>query len=33
MPGNARFYTDNIDKCPENVKYEEKEKFPLKLLV
>ena len=33
MPGNAEFYTDNIDKCPENVKYAGKEKFPSKVLV
>ena len=31
MPGNARFYTNNIDKCSE--KYAGKEKFPSKVLV
>ena len=33
MPGNAGFYTDNIDKCPGNDKYAGKEKFPSKVLV
>ena len=33
MPRNAGFYTDNIDKCPENVKYAGKEKFPSKVFV
>ena len=27
------FYTDNIDKCPENIKYAGKEKLPSKILV
>ena len=30
MPGIPGFYTNNIDKCPENVKYAGKEKFPSK---
>ena len=33
MPGNAEIYTNNIDKCSENVKYAGKEKFPSKVFV
>jgi hypothetical protein len=32
-PGNSGFYTDDIEMCPDNVKYKAKEKFPKKILV
>ena len=32
-PGNSGFYTDNIEKCPNNVKIKGKEKYPKKMLV
>lgn len=33
MKGNDGFYTDNIENCPDNVKYKEKAKFADKILV
>jgi transposase len=33
QPGNECFYTDNLNKTPDNVKYNYKEKYPDKLLV
>ncbi len=33
MPANTGFYTDNIENCPDEVKYIGKEKFPTKILV
>ena len=30
MPGNTGFYTDNIENCPDEVKYIGKEKIPPK---
>ena len=33
MPKNSGFYTDNINNCPDNVKFKGKEKFPSKILV
>jgi hypothetical protein len=29
-PGNRGFWTDNVETCPENVKYKGKEKIPIK---
>lgn len=33
MPGNAGYYTNNKEKCPENVRFAGKEKFPKKVLI
>ncbi|MBK5647740.1 MAG: hypothetical protein I4N51_12150 [Acinetobacter sp.] len=33
IKGNDGFYTDNIEECPDNVKYKEKAKFADKILV
>ena len=33
MKGNESLYTDNIDECPDNVKYKTKAKFADKILV
>lgn len=33
MPGNDRFYSDNIEKTPDSAKYNEVQKYPPKLLV
>lgn len=33
IKGNEGFYTDDIDNCPDNVKYKEKKKFADKVLV
>ena len=33
MPGNAGYYTDDKEKCPDNVRFAGKEKFPKKILV
>lgn len=33
LAGNDRFYTDNRDECPDDVKYKYKSKFEKKLLV
>ena len=33
MPGNAGYYTDDKEKCPENIRFAGKEKFPIKILV
>lgn len=33
MPGNAGYYTDNKEKCPEDVRFAGKEKFPKKILM
>ena len=31
MPENLGFYTDNIDNCPDDVKFQHDEKFPEKV--
>ena len=33
MPGNAGYYTNNKEKCPENIRFVGKGKFPEKILV
>lgn len=33
IPGNSGYYTDNIEECPDNVRFKGKEKFPVKVLV
>ena len=33
MPGNAGYYTNDKEKCPENFRFVGKEKFPKKILV
>jgi hypothetical protein len=33
MPGNAGYYSNDKSKCPENVRFAGKEKFPNKILV
>ena len=33
MPGNMGFYTDNIENCPEDVKFRSDEKFPEKVMI
>ena len=33
MPQNACYYTDNKDSCPDNVRFQEIEKYPKKILV
>lgn len=33
MKGNDGFYTDNVENCPDNVKYKAKKKFEDKILV
>ena len=33
MPGNTGFYTDDIKKCPEKVKFRGDEKFPPKVMI
>jgi hypothetical protein len=33
MPGNDRHYTNDKQKCPDNIRYVGKEKFPKKILV
>lgn len=33
VPGNCGFYTDNIDECPDEVRFKPKEKYPVKVLV
>ena len=33
MPGNEGFFTDNIEKCPDDVRFKGKAKFPDKILV
>lgn len=33
LPGNSGFYTDNIEECPDEVRFKKQEKFPTKILV
>ena len=33
MPGNTGFYTDNVNHCPDNVKFWFDEKFPEKVMI
>ena len=33
MPGNQGFYTDNIENCPDDVKFRYDEKFPEKVMI
>ena len=33
IPGNSGFYTNDINKCPDKVRFKGKEKFPKKILV
>ena len=33
IPGNSGLYTDNIEECPDDVRFKAKDKFPIKVLV
>jgi transposase len=33
IPGNSGFYTDDIESCPDDVRFKPKAKFPIKILV
>ena len=33
IPGNSGFYTDDVQKCLDSVKFKGAEKFPTKILV